>query len=491
MANKGFALYKEGKNLYIFSVAYEYEDSRFVGFDEKGDVFKINKLNPEQKEWLKTHDYRQDEKTKHYIFIGDYYLNKVKYEDFPKGKPYTQLPGGGGVYKETRKINFVINLFSNKTILKAIENYGSFQESYNIVRKVIREAIDKLIYKKKADTSQMIGFKMLEKEANKFKTSEELLRSGGFSTKALDLAAFGFTEDNLKKIMPGQLSIKWKDDLGNAIYQQEKSGLSKTEWANKVNLSEPIDVSFDGKKFYIEDGHHRYYAAKILGKPLNVSLEIKANPIAKLSDKGYDEFHRDFFDKMKKTELKEIDLKQEFPSISFTAVSVEEESEKNKIEKIFNLLKEKGKIPESFIRPQFKDGTLDYHMTITLGELPLNFKKDLNKEVVLNINSLGISDKAIALGISGDYFSENDYQHITVAFKDLPKDSKEIETWIPLHKPFSITGIIREFDSNKKIIKRGVFDTPIDEANQIQVGNFQAQAVPLGKGSMFPQEKKL
>jgi hypothetical protein len=81
------------------------------------------------------------------------------------------------------------------------------------------------------------------------------------------------------------------------------------------------------------------------------------------------------------------------------------------------------------------------------------------------------------------------FQHITLAFKGYPQYSKDIENWEPLETPFKVKGIIREFTASKKVIKRGVFDTPIDEANQIQIGNFQAQAVPVGKGSIFPKEE--
>jgi len=487
MTNKGFALYKKGADLYILSVAYEYPDSRFVGFDNTKEVFKVNKLSDEQKDWLKSHDPRQHEKTKNHIFLKDYYLSKVLFQDFPTGKPYTQLPGGGGVYKETRKYNFIYDLFDNETVLRAIDKYGTTNEARNIIKQIIREEIDKLVYTKKKNTPQSIGFQMLEKEAKKHNTSEELLRSGGFSTEALDLAAFGFTEESVKSLMPKQLSIKWKDDFENVIWEianNQKKGISKTEWAKKINLSEPIDVSFDGRKFYIEDGHHRYCAAKILNVPLSVNLEIKANPIAKLSDKGYDEFHREFFDKVK--EIREVKLKQQIPTAAFTAVSIEDESEKKKISDVYDSLKAQGKIPERFFtRPAFKDGTLDYHMTIGLGELPLRFKRDLDKEVVLNIETFGISDDAVALGVSGDYFSDNEFQHITLGFKYAPSDSKLIKNWEPLEHPFTVRGVIREFRANKEVIKRGVFD----EANQIEIGNFQAQAPPAGNGSIFPKEK--
>lgn len=125
-----------------------------------------------------------------------------------------------------------------------------------------------------------------------FDSDEELLRSGGIPTDMLDRAAFGF-DDSLKQLMPKQLSIKWNDDLENVKWEIKKKGLTDVQFAKNVNLVEPIDVSFDGKSFNIEDGHHRYYAASVLNKPLNVNLEIKANPITALGgDMGYDDFHR-------------------------------------------------------------------------------------------------------------------------------------------------------------------------------------------------------
>lgn len=140
----------------------------------------------------------------------------------------------------------------------------------------------------------------------KFDSSEKLLRSGGIPTDILDLMAFGFNDKTLKKIMPKNLSIKWKNDLDNVIYEIEKSGLSKYQWAKKINLTEPIEVSYNGKKFYIEDGHHRYYAAKILNLPLNIDLEIKANPIMKLDGIGdYEKFHRSLWNQVHNNNIEE------------------------------------------------------------------------------------------------------------------------------------------------------------------------------------------
>jgi hypothetical protein len=74
-----------------------------------------------------------------------------------------------------------------------------------------------------------------------------------------------------------------------------------------------------------------------------------------------------------------------------------------------------------------------------------------------------------------------------LAFKKFPEDSKYIEKWIPLTKPFKVRGVIREFTAKKEIIKRGVFD---ETFNRVQIGNFPAEAPPAGNGSMFPYEKK-
>jgi hypothetical protein len=130
---------------------------------------------------------------------------------------------------------------------------------------------------------------------SQFKSDEELLRNGGIPTELLDRLAFGFSENDIKTIEPKKLKIKWKIDLENVKWEVKKSGLTPKLWSLKINLSEPIDVSYENGNFYIEDGHHRYYAAKTLNKLLNVNLEINSNPILKLSNLSYDDFHRCIF----------------------------------------------------------------------------------------------------------------------------------------------------------------------------------------------------
>jgi hypothetical protein len=151
----------------------------------------------------------------------------------------------------------------------------------------------------------------LKKELSKFKSDEDLLRSGGISIELLDRLAHGFSEEDIKTLNPNQLKIKWKDDLENVKWEISKSGLTPKQWAFKVDLSESIDVSYwednkHKKDFYIEDGHHRYMAAKILNKPLNVNLDIEVNPIKIIApNMGYDEFHRYIFKSFKSDKLNE------------------------------------------------------------------------------------------------------------------------------------------------------------------------------------------
>lgn len=149
---------------------------------------------------------------------------------------------------------------------------------------------------------------------NNFDSDEDLLRSGGLPIDMLDNAAFGFNEESVKQLMPEQLKIRWKNDLYAVKWEIEQEGISDIDWAKKVDLTEPIDVDYwkseelkFSEGFYIQDGHHRYYAAKILNKPLNVNLQIKVNPIVKMAPGlGYDDFHRCAFAQVKNIKTESI-----------------------------------------------------------------------------------------------------------------------------------------------------------------------------------------
>ena len=139
----GFALYSKNGKLYIFNVDFEYPGSKYVGFDKSVEGYEVKKLNDVQREWLKTHDTKQDVKTKNIIFVGEYFLTRVPIGEIPKGTYYTQMPGGGGVFKVTRQMNDVRELFKNLTSLTAIEKYGKFNESY--LRNIIKETVSQII----------------------------------------------------------------------------------------------------------------------------------------------------------------------------------------------------------------------------------------------------------------------------------------------------------------------------------------------------------
>jgi hypothetical protein len=149
------------------------------------------------------------------------------------------------------------------------------------------------------DCSQAKVTPEIAAEVRKYNSDEELLRAGGISHDALDRAAFGFAESDIKTLMPEQLKIKWKEDWIGVKWEQEKSGLSKLQYAKRIDLSEPIDVVYEKNNFYVEDGHHRLFAAKVLKKPLNVNLEIHQNPINELGVPDYDQYHRCVFYKVK------------------------------------------------------------------------------------------------------------------------------------------------------------------------------------------------
>jgi hypothetical protein len=133
-------------------------------------------------------------------------------------------------------------------------------------------------------------------------------------------------------------------------------------------------------------------------------------------------------------------------AVMYSAVVIEDPAE---IQKIENLAKEY--VPAGWAIPYH------YHMTIGQGSIPesLRLKGDLNKEVEITINSIGISDRAVAFGTFG-YYSRNEMPHITLAFNrkrgGQPADSKSIENWTDIDK-IIVKGIVREIDFNNKVLK--------------------------------------
>ena len=130
--------------------------------------------------------------------------------------------------------------------------------------------------------------------------------------------------------------------------------------------------------------------------------------------------------------------------VSYAAVVLDDDSR--------NLLLSTFVYPNS----EFTDWVkISHHMTICLRELPEFLKRYwLDEEVSLTVTELGISDKAIAVKVTG-FFTLVDskdavlkFPHITLAINPLyakPLDSNLITNWTPV-KHLKISGAVKEIE---------------------------------------------
>jgi len=96
----------------------------------------------------------------------------------------------------------------------------------------------------------------------------------------LDRMAYGVAGGDIVEIDPNVLTIKWHMDLENPEYKFKLSGM---KWVRSVSFEEPIEISIaqDGT-IHLEDGHHRVFCAKKLGRTLTAEVEVKGNPIKRI-----------------------------------------------------------------------------------------------------------------------------------------------------------------------------------------------------------------
>lgn len=115
--------------------------------------------------------------------------------------------------------------------------------------------------------------------------------------------------------------------------------------------------------------------------------------------------------------------------VLYSAVVLDEESHNKLINMFSDIIPEDWKV-------------YAHHMTIQFGKGVEN-EKDLDKEVILQGNKLGISDKAIAIEVSG-YESKKNIPHITIAISPdgSPKMSNDITDWKKI-KPIKLTGVVK------------------------------------------------
>lgn len=96
----------------------------------------------------------------------------------------------------------------------------------------------------------------------------------------LDMMAFGHYDGEEVMIDPNDIKIKWHDDLGNPEHKFAKGGM---DWVHSVDFSGPVELSVNNNgEIELEDGHHRWFAAKKLGRKLKGVIEIKGKPIERI-----------------------------------------------------------------------------------------------------------------------------------------------------------------------------------------------------------------
>ena len=123
--------------------------------------------------------------------------------------------------------------------------------------------------------------------------------------------------------------------------------------------------------------------------------------------------------------------------------------------------KSKNLLLSTFIypKPEYADWNKSAdHMTICMGELPEHMKRYwLDEEVSLTVNEIGVSDKSIAVKVTGFFVisKRNDtvgrgsnFQHITLAFNPIdgkPSDSNQIIDWKNT-KHLKLRGVVKEVE---------------------------------------------
>lgn len=127
-------------------------------------------------------------------------------------------------------------------------------------------------------------------------------------------------------------------------------------------------------------------------------------------------------------------------SIIYTGIFLTEESKNILLSNVKEYIPNNWKIYADHL-------TLGYGENALIGEVGTYFMDNKEKSINLTINSIGISDKAIAVGVKGNFKCGNIHPHITIAtpFLSAPKYSNYIENWKDLKVPFTINGIVNSF----------------------------------------------
>ncbi len=93
--------------------------------------------------------------------------------------------------------------------------------------------------------------------------------------------------------------------------------------------------------------------------------------------------------------------------------------------------------------------TLGFGEMAFIGEVNTFYQENEGKKIKLIANKLGLSDKAMAISVIGNFKCSNKIPHITIAISPngKPVHSNYIENWTEI-KPIELEGIVDSFPRN-------------------------------------------
>jgi hypothetical protein len=99
-------------------------------------------------------------------------------------------------------------------------------------------------------------------------------------TEQLDRVAFGFASGDVLDVPINAIHIRYAGDLEQAQTDLRRGGGWDVARARQYSGAPPVEAALRDGRLELEDGHHRYVAARILGRPiLRARVTIHDNPI--------------------------------------------------------------------------------------------------------------------------------------------------------------------------------------------------------------------
>ena len=126
-------------------------------------------------------------------------------------------------------------------------------------------------------------------------------------------------------------------------------------------------------------------------------------------------------------------------NIIYTGIFLTEESKERLLSKVKDFIPSNWRIYADHL-------TLGFGEMAFIGEVNTFFKENEGNKIKLRIYEIGISDKAIAVSVEGNFKSANTHPHITIAIspEGRPVHSNYIENWKTIHH-FEVEGIVDSF----------------------------------------------